>query len=86
MKNPRYYITYLIRLEYDSFGICSGQKIMAHLIGESSYNIGDFRAQVLSLSYVYKTITVPYTSEGIRDFNAYAQRRGFIWASVPVVA
>lgn len=85
MSNPRY-ITYLIRLEYDAFGICSSQRVVGHLIGNRSFDVGDFRAQVLSLSYIYKTVTVPYTSEGVHSFNLYARRRGFIWESIPVVA
>ncbi len=85
MSNPRY-ITYLIRIEYDSFGICKSQKIVAHQEGNCAFDVGDFKAQVLSLSFIYKTITVPYTSDGVRSFNAYAKRRGFIWESIPVVA
>lgn len=80
------YITYLIRIEYDQFGCVSSQRVISYKRGNLPLEVGDFSAQILSRYYVYRSIVIPNMSESIRQFNAYAKARGFIWDCVPIVA
>ena len=75
------YTTFLIRQEFDKFGILESQKIIDWKVDDSICFVGDFPAQKLSSNFEYKTVGT--FSDNISGFFSYAREKGMIWAVVP---
>ncbi len=78
-------ITYLIRQEYDEYGLALQQKIISHMEGKQPYEVADFRAQILSPGYHYVAISVPMTREGLASFERYSRSRHLLWCCMQFI-